>query len=137
MAASGTVRNSVWLVVAALTCIAALLGLRYAPSALRLGRTGVIVRRPDRSTRVKADDRRNLANIAPLATVTVSSEDTSTGQTGQGVADGRPDGSEWSRAGQGAGARITLSWARPARASEIDLYDQRKRLDNVRSGTMT
>jgi hypothetical protein len=137
MAVSGTVRNYVWLVVAALTCIAALLGLRFAPSALRLGRTGVIVRRPDRSTRVKADDRRNLANIAPLATVTVSSEDTSRGQTGQGVADGRPDGSEWSSAGEGAGAWITLSWDRPATVSEIDLYDRRNLLDNVLSGTLT
>ncbi len=133
---SGTVRNYVWLVVLALVCIAGLLGLRFAPSALRLGRTGVIVRRPDRAARVKAGDR-NLANIAPLATVTVSSEDTSSGQTGQGVADGRPDGSEWSSAGEGAGAWITLSWDRPATVSEIDLYDRRNPLDNVLSGTLT
>lgn len=133
---SGTVRNYVWLVVAALTCIAGLLSLRFAPSALRLGRTGVIVRRPDRTNRVKPDDR-NLSNIAPLATVTVSSEDTSGGQTGQGVADGQPDGSEWSSAGEGAGAWITLSWDRPATVSEIDLYDRRNPLDNVLTGTLT
>ena len=133
---SGTVRNYVWLVVAALICIAGLLGLRFGPSALRLGRTGVIVRHPDRAARVRADDR-NLANIAPLATVTVSSEDTSGGQTGQGVADGRPDNSEWSSAGEGAGAWITLSWDRPATVGEIDLYDRRNPLDHVLSGTLT
>jgi hypothetical protein len=136
MAVSSAARNYVWLVAAALVCIAGLLGLRFGPSALRLARTGVIVRRPDRTTGIKAETR-NLANIAPLATVTVSSEDTSRGQTGQGVADGRPDGSEWSSAGEGAGAWITLSWDRPATVSEIDLYDRRNPLDNVLSGTLT
>ena len=133
---SNPVRKSVWLVAAALVCIAGLFAWRFAPSALRWGRAGVIIRHPNKVSPTKAGDR--LArNIAPLATVTVSSEDTSRGQTGAGVADGQPDASEWSSAGEGAGAWITLTWDLPATVSEIDLYDRPDPVDNVLSGTLT
>ena len=113
-----------------------LLALRFAPSALRWGRAGVIIRRPNTVPLAKVGDR-HLRNIAPLATVTVSSEDTARGQTGEGVADGQPDASEWSTAGEGAGAWITLTWDHPATVTEIDLYDRPDPVDNVLSGTLT
>jgi hypothetical protein len=124
------------LVALALACIAGVLGLRFAPSVLRLGRTGVIIRRPNTVPLTKAGERQPR-NIAPLATVTVSSADTTRGQTGDGVADGQPDGSEWSSAGEGAGAWLTLTWDRLATVSEIDLYDRPDPIDNVVSGTLT
>ena len=133
---SNSIRNYVWLVAAALACVAGLLALRFAPSALRWGRQGVVIRRPTAVRLTKAGDR-NVRNIAPLATVTVSSEDTARGQTGEGVADGRPDASEWSSAGEGAGAWITLTWEHPATVTEIDLYDRPDPVDNVLSGTLT
>jgi hypothetical protein len=53
------------------------------------------------------------------------------------VADGQPDTNEWTSAGEGAGAWITLSWDHPATVTEIDLYDRPNPLDNVLSGTLT
>ena len=133
---SHSIRNYVWLVAAALFCIAGVFAVRFAPSVARLGRAGVIIRHPNPVPLTKAGDRQ-LRNIAPLATVTVSSEDTSRGQTGEGVADGRPDTSEWASAGETAGAWITLTWERPATVSEIDLYDRPDPVDNVLRGTLT
>src|ERR1017187_6431449 len=95
-AMSNSVRNYVWLVVGALVCIAGVLVFHFAPKALRWGRAGVIVRRPNPKPLTKASDRQ-LRNIAPLATVTVSSADTARGQTGEGVADGQPDARGWAR----------------------------------------
>jgi hypothetical protein len=120
----------------ALVCIVGPLGVRFAPSVFRLGHAGVIIRRPNRVPVTQAGDRRQR-NIAPLATVTASSEDSARGPTAEGVADGRPDTSEWTTAGEGAGAWITLSWDHPATVTEIDLYDRPSPLDNVLSGTLT
>ncbi len=131
---SNSVRYYVWVAVV-LACIAGVLGLRFAPSVLRIGR-GVVVRRPTGLPGSPTGDR-HQRNIAPLATVTVSSEDTSRGQSGEGVADGRPDASEWTTAGEGAGAWITLTWDRPAIVTEIDLYDRPSPVDNVLSGTLS
>jgi hypothetical protein len=136
MPMSNPARNYVWLVALALVCLAGALALRFAPSALRWGRQGVVVRRPNAVAVALAGDHR-LRNIAPEATVTVSSEDTASGQTGEGVADGRPDASEWSSAGEGAGAWITLTWDRPATVTEVDLYDRPDLVDNVLSGALT
>ena len=133
---SNSVRIYVWLVAGALVCIAGVLVLRYAPKALRWGRVGVTIRRPNPVPLRKAGDRQ-LRNIAPLATVTVSSQDTSRGQTAQGVADGQPDASEWASAGEGEGAWITLTWNQPATVSEIDLYDRPDPVENVLRGTLT
>ena len=133
---SYTVRNYVWMVAVALICIAGLLGLRFAPSVFRIGRPGVIIRRPNATPLTRVGDP-HQRNLAPLATVTVSSEDSARGQTGEGVADGRPDTNEWSTAGEGAGAWITLAWDRPATVTEIDLYDRPSPVDNILSGTLT
>jgi hypothetical protein len=131
-----SIRSYVWMVAAVLACIAGVLAVRFAPSALRWGRTGVIVRRPNTVPVNKAGDR-HLSNIAPFATVTVSSADTTRGRTGEGVADGAPDASEWSSAGEGAGAWITLTWNQPATVTEIDLYDRPDPFENVLRGTLT
>src|SRR3954453_10510180 len=133
---SNTVRNCVWMVAAALICIAGLLGLRFAPSVFRLGRHGVIIRRPNAAPVTHVGDPRQR-NLAPLATVTVSSEATVHGQSGEGVADGRPDTNEWSSAGEGSGAWITLTWDRPATVTEVDLYDRPSPVDNVLSGLLS
>jgi hypothetical protein len=124
------------MVAAALICIVGLLGLRFAPSVLRTARSGVVIRRPDRVPVTQATDP-HQRNLAPLATVTVSSEDNARGQSGEGVADGRPDANEWTTAGEGAGAWITLVWDRPATVTEIDLYDRASPVDNVLSGSLT
>jgi hypothetical protein len=124
------------MVALAVACIAGLIAVRFAPSILRAGRAGVTIRRPNRVPVTQVGDRRPR-NLAPLATVTVSSEDTARGQSGEGVADGQPDANEWITAGEGAGAWITLTWDRPVTATEIDLYDRPSPLDNVLSGTLT
>ena len=133
---SNSIRNYVWLVVGALVCIAGVLVVHFAPAALRLGRSGVTIRRPNPVPLRKAGDRQ-MRNIAPRATVTVSSADAARGQTGEGVADGQPDASEWASAGEGAGAWITLIWDHPATVSEIDLYDRPDPSENVLRGTLT
>jgi hypothetical protein len=133
---SNPVRGYVWLVAVALVCIAGLFALRFAPSMWRLGRSGVVIRRPNSVPPTKAGVRQ-LRNIAPFATVTVSSEDTSRGQTGAGVADGQPDTNEWSTVGEIEGAWITLTWDQPATVTEIDLYDRPDPVDKVLSGTLT
>ena len=131
-----TVRNYVWTVATILVCIAALFTWRFAPAALRWGRAGVVIRHPNPVTLANAGSRQ-MHNIAPLATVTVSSANTGGGHTGEGVADGQPDANEWASAGEGAGAWITLAWDRPATVTEIDLYDRPDPVDNVLSGTLT
>ena len=131
---SNSVRYYVWVAIA-LVCIAGVLALRFAPSVLRMGR-----RRgssPSRLRRPKPAGDRQQRNIAPLATVTVSSEDTEPRTNRRGRGGGRPDASEWSSAGEGAGAWITLTWDRPAVVTEIDLYDRPSPVDNVLSGTLS
>jgi hypothetical protein len=68
---SGSGRNYIWLVIGLLVCIGGVLILRYAPKAVRWGRAGVIVRRPNKAPLTRAAERQPR-NIAPLATVTVS-----------------------------------------------------------------
>ena len=75
-------------------------------------------------------------NIAPLATVTVSST-AGAGEIDGGVADGVPDSREWVSAGGLTGAWIKLSWEAPATVTEIALYDRPGRFDNVLSGTLS
>jgi hypothetical protein len=133
---SSPVRSYVWMVVAVLICIAGVFALHFAPKVMRWSRAGVIVRRPNMISATSTGDRR-VRNIAPMAVVTVSSQDSSSGQTGEGVADGQPNSSEWSTAGEGSGAWITLTWDRPATVTEIDLYDRPDPLENVLSGTLT
>ena len=82
-------------------------------------------------------------NIAPLATVSASSQNTGTGQLAikavDGVADGYPGDStrEWATAGQRAGAWIRLVWTTAYTVDRVVLYDRPNSNDQVLSGTLT
>jgi hypothetical protein len=84
----------------------------------------------------------NLANIAGIAKVTVSSENTSTGQLGikavDGVIDGYPGNytKEWATVSQMAGAWIQLDWSSGATISQVILHDRPNLTDNISSGTL-
>jgi hypothetical protein len=83
------------------------------------------------------------ANLATTATITLSSQNASSGQLGIKAADGIVDGypgdysREWATNGQTAGAWISLSWPSAVRLSEIILYDRPNPDDNVTSGTLS
>jgi uncharacterized repeat protein (TIGR02543 family) len=83
------------------------------------------------------------ANIAPLATVTASSENPSTRQTAAKAVDGCIDGypgnytCEWATNGQGVGAWLTLSWPAPYSVNQVVLYDRPSSSENITSATIT
>jgi len=82
-------------------------------------------------------------NLATNATITVSSENTSTQQQGIKAIDGIVDGSpgdytkEWATNGQLAGAWINLAWPTPVTVTQVVLYDRPNLTDNVTSGTLS
>jgi LmbE family N-acetylglucosaminyl deacetylase len=82
-------------------------------------------------------------NVAPLATVTASSQNVATGQTAikavDGVAEGYPQSptNEWATLGQGAGAWIELDWDSAYQIYQIILYDRPNLNDQVESATIT
>jgi hypothetical protein len=84
-----------------------------------------------------------IANLSPLAAVSVSSEDASTGQLGANAADGlfdeTPGGSRriWAARGERAGAWIRLTWKSPVEAWEVILYDRPDPAENILAGTLT
>jgi LmbE family N-acetylglucosaminyl deacetylase len=95
---------------------------------------------------VKADEffwKKDFANIAFLANVNVSSENTSTGQLGikaiDGIADGYPrfPDNEWATTGEIVGAWIQLSWLQKHKINRIVLYDRPNLIDNINSATLT
>lgn len=81
-------------------------------------------------------------NLASTATVTVSSQNTTTGQTGakavDGVAQGYPTDStkEWATVGGKAGSWIKLTWAQPVYVTQVKLYDRPNADDRVTAGTL-
>lgn len=83
------------------------------------------------------------SNIAPLATVTASSENPADGQTAQKAVDGFIDGypgnytREWATLHQGAGAWLRLNWAAPYIVDKITLYDRPNSSDQIMSATIT
>jgi hypothetical protein len=83
------------------------------------------------------------ANLAMTAAVSVSSESTSTSQTGtkavDGIVDGYPGDStrEWATNGQVSGAWIRLTWPNALTVSQVVLYDRPNTTDNIISGTLT
>lgn len=127
-------RSDLWLGVAVMTVIGVALGVRFMPTAIRLSREGVVLRRPRPSQLVNVPNG-ELRNIAPAATITASSEGPARRQTGEGVAEGQADSNEWVPA-ESVGAWLTLTWDRPALVSEIVLYDRADLSSNVRSGTL-
>src|SRR4051794_29201782 len=130
-----TQRNGIWSGVAVMLAIGIALGVRFMPTAIRLSKAGVVLRRPG-FTHVIETPGGDLRNIAPAATVTVSSEDPARGHRGEGVADGHLDSNEWVAADP-VGAWLTLTWDRPALVSEIVLYDRAARGSNGRRGTLS
>jgi uncharacterized repeat protein (TIGR02543 family) len=81
-------------------------------------------------------------NIAPLAAVTASSENTTTGQTAvksvDGVIDGYPGDHtrEWASTGEGVGAWLDLTWSSPCSVNQVVLYDRPNLNDNITSATL-
>jgi LmbE family N-acetylglucosaminyl deacetylase len=83
------------------------------------------------------------SNLAPYATVTASSEDTSTGQLATKAVDGVIDGwpgdatREWATVGGGAGSWLKLSWTSSHTIAKVILYDRPNGLDQITSATLT
>jgi hypothetical protein len=83
-------------------------------------------------------------NVARLATVTASSQNTSTGQTAakaiDGYTDGYPSGTsshEWATVGEKTGAWIQLTWPTAQNVKKIVLYDRPNTNDQITAGTIT
>src|SRR6266496_5189047 len=104
------VRVLVVVIVAALVSVAIVVGIRFAPTARRVA---TVIRRPSAVTPAKQSVPRSpqagLRNIAPFATVTVSSAEDSGSQSG-GVADGVVDANQWVAHSELQGAWIKLTW---------------------------
>jgi glycosyltransferase involved in cell wall biosynthesis/LmbE family N-acetylglucosaminyl deacetylase len=85
---------------------------------------------------------KDFANIAYLANVSVSSENTVTGQLGikaiDGFIDGYPHfpGNEWVTRGELAGAWIRLSWLEAYTVDRIILYGRPNLQDNITGATL-
>ena len=83
-----------------------------------------------------------VSNLAPNAAVTVSSQNTGTGQLGSKAVDGVITGYpgtytyEWATNGQLAGAWIQLTWSSPVQLSQVVLYDRPNLSDNIQAGTL-
>jgi uncharacterized repeat protein (TIGR02543 family) len=83
------------------------------------------------------------ANIAGLASVTASSQNTSTGQTAAKAVDGVIDGypgdytREWATTGQRAGAWLKLAWPASYLVGQVVLYDRPNTNDNITGATLT
>ncbi len=119
-------------------------GLLVVPSALkwnysrRAASVAQVVRKPVVAPPPGAR-RHPRENLAPLATVTVSS----TVHAGPpniidaaGVADGTPDGREWVAQGEAGGAWVKLEWEYPVSVVEVTLYDRTSKEDNILGGTL-
>ena len=84
----------------------------------------------------------NISNIAPLATVTASSQTPATGQTAVKAVDGVIDGypgdhtKEWATNRQGVGAWLNLSWSSPYSVSQVVLYDRPNLDDQITGATL-
>jgi LmbE family N-acetylglucosaminyl deacetylase len=83
-----------------------------------------------------------LANIASLATVTASSQDTSTSQLAIRAVDGVVSGypadytKEWATIGGRAGSWIRLTWSSAQLVSKIVLYDRPNTNDQITAATI-
>ena len=82
------------------------------------------------------------SNIAPLSTVTASSQTDATGQTAVKAVDGVVDGypgdhtKEWATNRQGVGAWLNLSWLSPYSVNQVVLYDRPNLDDQITSATL-
>ena len=85
-----------------------------------------------------------IANLALSATVTASSQNTSTGQTADKAIDGviggypsTPYNVEWATTGGGVGSWLKLTWATAQTFDTIVLYDRPNSSDQITSATLT
>ena len=138
-----SVRSSLTFAVVALCLIAGFLaielratGFRLHLAELRGHRAATIIRRPGLSDLAGRIGDRGVRNIAPFATVSVSSVEESDGELAQGVADGTADSRDWVTERETSGAWIRLDWSAPATILGVDLYDLPDLTDNVLSGTL-
>ena len=82
-------------------------------------------------------------NIASLATVTASSQNTQTGQTAAKAVDGVITGwpgdytKEWATLGQGAGAWLKLAWSGTYVVDQVVLFDRPNLDDQILSATLS
>lgn len=128
----------------ALLCVVAYIAIKLVTSARMLHEAErsrnervTVIRHPNLRMPTSRDTGEGAHNIAPLATVTVSSVEESDERLGAGVADGVVDTKEWVTREETGGAWIKLSWDHPAIVTELALYDRPNRLDNVLSGTLS
>lgn len=83
------------------------------------------------------------SNVAPLATVTASSQDKADGQPAtnavNGVLGGEPDNptAEWATNGGKAKSWLKLVWTAPQTINDVVLYDRPDSDDQVLAGTLT
>jgi len=90
---------------------------------------------------------KDFSNIAPLATITQSSEASQWEQYGKNVADGIADGNsyyssrftnkEWSSQRETVGAWIQLTWSEPQTIDCIKLYDRVTDWEQIKGGILT
>jgi LmbE family N-acetylglucosaminyl deacetylase len=84
----------------------------------------------------------SLVNVASLATVTASSQDSSTGQLATKAVDGVVSGypgdytKEWATVGGKAGSWLKLVWTTPQTVSKIVLYDRPNLSDQITAATL-
>ena len=123
-------RNYVALTIVVLCAIAAGMAVRFRGSLVQLG-THRVVRRATPVRRAISGSA--IENLAPLATVTVSSARPERG--GEGVADGVVDRRDWMAEEPGT-AWIRLQWERPVLVTEVDLYDLPSMVDNILRGAL-
>ena len=82
-----------------------------------------------------------IMNLARLATVSVSSENTDAGQLGANATDGTisetpREVSEWASRGEPEGAWIKLTWPSQVEVWEVVLYDRPNLRDNIKGGML-
>jgi hypothetical protein len=139
-----SVRSLVTLTLVAVCIIAGFLAIEFRTTVFkwylaefRGHGAPTIIRRPGAFVRAASTENAGIRNIAPFATVSVSSVEESDGTLAQGVADGVADSKDWVTEGETAGAWIRLDWNAPATIFGVDLYDLPNPVDNVLSGTLT
>ncbi len=80
-------------------------------------------------------------NVAPLAAVTASSQNTASGQSAakaiDGVVTSTDPTKEWATLSGGAGSWIKLTWASAVKITAVTLYDRPNMNDQATAGTLT
>jgi hypothetical protein len=139
-----SVRSLVTLTLVAVCIIAGFLAIEFRTTVFkwylaefRGHGAPTIIRRPSAFVRAASTENAGIRNIAPFATVSVSSVEESDSGLAQGVADGVADSKDWVTEGETAGAWIRLDWNAPATIMRVDLYHLTNPANKVLKGTLT